>query len=163
MVRYTLVPRARSWEFLDHVHGTVPETPEEIEDCCGHVHEHTAVASREHAREWLVFLRALDCAQKGPAGYYRIGKPDRPEAIAEAFETNLFGVRELLTILSDASNPLTADAFCERLDASERGRLVSAVGTVESACESVERRLQWADLFELVSRRNDRYYLAVCR
>jgi hypothetical protein len=158
MVRYTLVPRARGWEFLDRVHRTVPDSPDEIEDCCGHLQEQTAIESREHAREWLVFLQALGCVDESTDGYYRTAKPDSPEGVADSFENSLFGVEELLAVLSNAAELLTVDELSKRIDESERDRLQSAAGTPESARESVERRLQWAELFGLVSRQDDRYY-----
>jgi hypothetical protein len=157
MVRYTLVPSARGWEFLDRVHAAVPESPATVEDCCGYLQEHTPVPTHEHAREWLVFLRSLNCVAKDENGYYRIGKPDHPEELAEAFQMALFGVTEILSVLSDKSEPLTVDAVCELLDPSDRGRLGRGAGTSESAREAVERRLQWAHLFGLVSRRDDQY------
>lgn len=161
MVRYTLVPEARGWTFLDDVHGAVPESPEGVEDCCGHIQARTSIPSREHAREWLVFLEALDCVDNEPAGYSRSEKPQDPQSLAEPFETNLFGVREILAILAGESDPLTDRAVAEGIDESVRTRLDGGAGTHDSAGDAVERRLGWAQLFGLVSRHDGHYSLVV--
>lgn len=159
MVRYTLVPPARGWGFLHHVYETVPASPEVVEDCCGHIYEQTTVASREHAREWLVFLQALGCVESGAKGYFRTENPERPEYLAEPFKNKLFGVTEILEQVSTASEPLTTATVCERLDDPVKERLQSRAGTADLARDSVERRLKWADSFGLVFRRDDRYEL----
>jgi len=113
-------------DLLRAVTQAVPLVPGSVEDCCTRIRDRTALDSREEAREWLTFCRALGLVRETDRGYYRVRDPPDGEALAAAFEENVFGARELLDALDAADEPLSAEAaFAAVRDAVprwERGR-----------------------------------------
>lgn len=158
-MRYRRLPPAATVETLREVRGAVPRSPAETDDCCARIVERTAVGTREDASAWLVFLSALGCVERSDAGYYREPRDgetrngERPiEELAGAFESGVFGVRELLSVLEEG-RPLGPAETLERLDGRTRRRL-ARTGAAE---EYVTRVLGWAEVFGLVRADDDGY------
>lgn len=160
MVRYTLVPPARGPAVLDSVSRSVPDGPEAVDDCCAHICEQTTVQSRDRAREWLVFLQALGRVAESEEGFFRTEKAVDAERLAAPFETNIFGVSEVGTVLTDAAEPLDCETITERLDETVRERITHTTDESEQVSEYVERLLSWGVLFGSFTRSDGGYTIA---
>jgi len=142
---------------LGAVHDALPLVPEDVEDCCARVVDRTVVPNRDEAREWIAFLQALDLAEETSRGYRRTGADPAQASLGPAFESNVFGVAELLEAL-DETDSLTAREAFDRLRPDvptwERDRHADweAVWT-----DRVERLLAWSVAFGLASRDGERY------
>ncbi|MFC7008299.1 hypothetical protein [Halalkalicoccus salilacus] len=103
---------------LLEIRDALPLVPEPEESCCERLVHRACVVDEETARDWLSFLRGLDLAAEGDAGYYRTR--DDPSGLGEAMIEGVYGAREVRTILDDAGEPLTADEVFERFEAVPR-------------------------------------------
>ncbi|SDJ22768.1 hypothetical protein SAMN05216226_101223 [Halovenus aranensis] len=141
-MRYRQLPPAGDWSTIEAVWQSVPTDPAETTDCCARLCDRTAVERREHASEWLVFLSALGCVTDDGDGYYRSVDSLDTEALGDRFETQVFGVSEVLAVLDAEDGPLTTAAIRSRLeDDPLRG--------IERAREGyLARLLAWGVVFE---------------
>ncbi|PSP31571.1 hypothetical protein BRC64_09670 [Halobacteriales archaeon QH_10_67_22] len=158
-MRYKVVPEPHGLDTLRAAHAAVALVPDSVEDCCTRIVDRTAIPSRDAAREWLTFLQALELVRETPQGFERVRTdPDR-ERLAEAFERRVFGARELLAALDDAT--VTADEAFEHLRPAvgEWERQRHTDWTAEWR-ERSRRLLAWAETFGLVAREDDRYRAA---
>jgi hypothetical protein len=111
-MRYKVVPEPRGVEFLLEVRDALPLVPGSVEDCCTRIRDRTGVPSRDRARAWLTFARALGLAAETPRGYHRVRGDVSQADLAAAFRERVFGARELLDALAAADAPVpAADAF----------------------------------------------------
>jgi hypothetical protein len=94
----------------------VPLVPGSEDDCCARMLDRTDLTSRDEARTWLTFLRALGLAEEQSSGFTRTREDPTPEFLAEQFRANVFGVPALLEILDDAERPLSADEVFEQFE-----------------------------------------------
>jgi hypothetical protein len=128
-MRYQMVPPPAGCERLWAVHAAIPSSP--VADCCERLCQRAHVPGRERAREWLVFLHALELARRREGSFVRARPPrrDDPEAaLVTAFRRRVYGARELLE---------TPDADPDRLLA-------------RADAEYVDRLRGWARLFDLL-------------
>jgi len=142
---------------LDAAHRALPLVPEEVDDCCARLVERTAVPDRDHAREWITFLQALGLAEETSRGYRRVRADVDPEALAEPFAENVFGVADLLAVLETGESQTTGDVFESlrpTIPAWERDRHADWETVWEGR---VARLLAWAVAFGLARRDGDRY------
>lgn len=112
-MRYKVIPGPGDQNLLHAVSDAVPLVPGSVEDCCTRIRDRTAVPSREEAREWLTFCQALGLVAETDRGYHRVRDPPDDEALATAFEENVFGAREVLDALDTADGPLDVSGAFE--------------------------------------------------
>lgn len=93
----------------------VPLVPGNEDDCCARLMDRRGFPSRDAARTWLTFLRALELAEETPSGYRRTRVDPDPETLAAALRANVFGVEPALGALAAAGGPLSAPTVFERL------------------------------------------------
>lgn len=156
-MRYRLVPPA-GMERLRTVRRAVPTDSATVEDCCAHLIGETPVCSRECAREWLVFLRALDLVATDGDGYYRTDTPIDNDAMATRFESSVFGVREVTAVLGDAEDALSVTDVFGRVQEElpqRNNRVASQEGEMY-----FERLLAWGVVLGLFARTDGRYQRA---
>jgi len=101
--------------FVATVRDALPLVPGSETDCCARLVARTDIESRDVAREWLTFLRALDLAERTDSGFRRLRTDVERDALAGAFLANVHGAREVRDSLADADGPLTADEAAERV------------------------------------------------
>jgi len=160
-VRFKRVPDPpASLDALSDYRRAVPLVPGSEDDCCARLQRRTDVATRDAARTWLTFLRALELVAKTDDGYARTRKDANPDALAEAFRERVFGAREVLSALDDG--PADADEAFEAVRPAvpqwERHRNPETWETEWR--ERVERLLAWAELLGLAERTADGYAAA---
>ncbi|MFB6129649.1 MAG: hypothetical protein ABEJ28_02385 [Salinigranum sp.] len=104
----------------------VPLVPGTQADCCGRLLRRCDFESRDVARTWLTFLRALELVEETDRGFRRLRVDPTLDRLRAAFGDRVFGAREVLDALAAAGDPLTLDdAFARvaaRVPAWERHR-----------------------------------------
>lgn len=97
--------------------------------------------SRDVARTWLTFLRALELAAKTESGSFVRRRTDpTPAHLRRAFRERIFGAQEVLSMLS--ADPTTADEAFEAFE--------DRVPTWEHHKNPDEWRVIWRDRTETV-------------
>ena len=115
MTRFKLVPPApASLDAVADAQRAVPLVPDSEDDCCARLMRRCDLPSRDVARTWLTFLRALELVTETPDGFHRQRTEPTPEHLREAFRERIFGAAELLSALESADGPLDADELFER-------------------------------------------------
>lgn len=136
----------------------VPLVPASEDDCTARLLRRLEFPSRDVARTWLTFLRALELATETPSGFVRESTEPTPEHLRSAFQRRIYGAREILDAL-DAADPRTAAAvfadFEERVPVWETHRAAGDWRDVWR--ERVERIVAWAVLLGLAAERGDGY------
>ena len=156
-MRLKVAPEPRSPAFVREVSAALPIVPGSEDDCCARVIEATDVGSREAAREWITFCRALDLAEETDSGYRRL--PDAPDdaALARAFRERVFAASEVRDAL-ETDGPRSVDEVFERVREAvptwERNRSPDWQADWR---ERVRRLLEWAVVFGLAERVDDGY------
>jgi hypothetical protein len=112
------------------------------------------VPARDEAKTWLTFLAALKLARESNRGWVRTRDPSlEVEVLAERFEANVYGARELLVTLEE-EGPLDAEAaferFREHVPRWERDRRPDEWPAVWR--RRVRNLLDWAVLLEVAER-----------
>ncbi|WP_267640304.1 hypothetical protein [Haloarchaeobius amylolyticus] len=155
-------PAPDSLDFVETAQRAVPLVPGSEDDCCARMLQRTDLVSRDQAATWLTFLRAVGLAEEGPSGFSRIRQEPTREHLQEAFLAGVFGAEDVLTILREADEPLTADAVFERYREQvpqwERHKNPNTWEEVWS--EKVEFELGWLALLDLAERTDDGYRAA---
>lgn len=161
-MRRKLVPPApetldRLWE----AHRGVPLIPGSEDDCCGRLATRLDVTPDE-GRDWLVFCQSLGLARERSRGFERVRDEKTLAELACAFETNVFGAREVLDALARSDGPLSADAVFEAFEPTvpnwERHR--DPNGWERRWRTRVADLLEWAVLFGVAERDDDGYVAA---
>jgi hypothetical protein len=147
-------------EAVTDAQSAVPLVPGSENDCCARLMRREGYESRDVAREWLTFLRALELATETDSGFKRTDREPTLENLRESFRERVFGAREALEVLARADGPLTTDEvfdrFRETVPGWERHRRSS---WVDHWAERTEQLLDWLVLLDLVERENDSYVL----
>ncbi|WP_158056055.1 hypothetical protein [Halorussus halophilus] len=114
-MRFKLVPEPPAdLDFVADAQRAVPLVPGSEDDCCARMLDRTNLTTRDEARTWLTFLRALGLAEEGKSGFTRTrADPDR-EFLAAQFEERVFGVPVVLAVLEEAKGPLSTEAVFEQ-------------------------------------------------
>jgi hypothetical protein len=87
----------------------VPLVPGSENDCCARLMRRREFPSRDEARTWLTFLRALELAEETDSGFKRTDRKPTRENVRESFVERVFGAAEALTALQNRKEPLPAD------------------------------------------------------
>ena len=115
MTRFKLVPPApASLDGIAEAQRAVPLVPGTEDDCCARLMRRLDLPSRDVARTWLTFLRALDLAAERESGFVRLSQDPTPEHLREAFLDRVYGAREVRDALD--TEPRNADAVFERFE-----------------------------------------------
>ena len=152
-MQYRQLPPGDEFTDVEAVCRAVPRSPEETDDCCGRICSRTAVESREHASQWLVFLTGLGCVSDDGEGYYRHRDVPEGEELGDWFESSIFAVEEVLGVLEHSAHPLSPGEVLEQVDESTRRRLERA----ETGVTYVTRILEWATVFDRAERTGEGY------
>lgn len=107
-------PPPADLEAVRAAQGAVPIVPGSEADCCGRLLDELDLASRDVARTWLSFLRGLDLAREGAAGFVRTRAGVDRETIAAGLVEGVFLGRELLAALGP--EPMDADGAFEAVE-----------------------------------------------
>ncbi|MFC4447793.1 hypothetical protein [Halorussus aquaticus] len=113
-MQFKLVPEPPAdFEFVADAQRAVPLVPGSEDDCCARMLDRTDLTSRDAARTWLTFLRALGLAEEQSSGFTRTREDPTREFLREQFRENVFGVPAVLETLTDAAEPLSAEEVFE--------------------------------------------------
>lgn len=139
----------------------VPLVPGSEEDCCARLMRRLDFDSRDVARTWLTFLRAMELAEETADGeFVRLRTEPTAEHLREAFERRIYGAADVLEHLS--ADPTTVedafDGFEARVPVWERHR--AAENWRDVWTERVGRMLEWAVLLGVAERREGGYVAA---
>jgi hypothetical protein len=159
-VRFKLLPEPpASLDLVADAQRAVPLVPGSEDDCCARLMRRLDFPSRDVARTWLTFLRALELARETASGSFVRESTDPTEAhLREAFHERVYGAREVLAAL-DTDDPVDVDTvfadFEERVPVWETHRAAEDWRDVWR--ERVERILAWAVRLDLAAERDDGY------
>jgi len=76
--------------FVADAQRAVPLVPGSESDCCGRLLRRLDLSSRDAAREWLTFLRALGLAEETDSGFRRTHVDADPERLRSAFRGRVY-------------------------------------------------------------------------
>jgi hypothetical protein len=161
-VKFKLLPEPPdSVATVAEIHSAVPLVPDGESSCCARLIARTDLGSRDAAKTWLTFLRALELVEETEGQYRRLPHEVDPARLRRSFRDRVYLVEDVLTVLDAAEDPLGAAAVFERLSAAvpewERHRHEDA-GDVWR--DRVRRLLEWATVLGLAERAEDGYVTA---
>ena len=161
-MRFKLVPEPpEDLDFVADAQRAVPLVPGTEDDCCARLLERTELPSRDRARTWLTFLRALGLAEEGPSGFTRTRRDPDPDYLRERFRENVFGVPTVLEALDDANRPLSVDEVFERFRETvptwEHHKNPNSWEDIWR--ERLDHVLGWCALLRIVEKTDDDYVL----
>ncbi|ODR81685.1 hypothetical protein BG842_20565 [Haladaptatus sp. W1] len=145
-------------DFVSDVQRAVPLIPGTEDDCCARLMRRIGFQSRDVARTWLTFLRALELAKKTDSGFVRIRRDPDEEALAEALQTRVYGVSTVLNVLPEdewLESEAVFERFSDEIPTWERYKDPTRVEDVWR--ERVGNMLEWAVLLGLAERSEDGY------
>jgi hypothetical protein len=161
-VKFKLVPEAP--ETLDDVadaQRAIPLVPGSEDDCCARLMRREDFPSRDVARTWLTFLRALELVAETDSGFVRLDTDPTDAHLRAAFVERIYGAEELLRTLDD-EGPLTADdafeGFETRVPVWEHYKNPSRWQTIWR--DRVETILEWFTLLGLAEKTDAGYVAA---
>lgn len=156
-MRFKVVPEPRTLEFVADAQGAVPLVPETEDDCCARLLDRLDLVSRDEAREWLTFLRALGLVETGERGFHRRRVEPRRDDLTRAFRERVHGAEAVLDALA-ADGPLDPEGVYERVaDTFPRWERDRHADPEEVWRERVRRLVEWAVVFGLAEREDGRY------
>jgi hypothetical protein len=111
-VKFKLVPAApSSVGFVERAQRAVPLVPGSEDDCCARLMDRLDLPSRDVARTWLTFLRALELVEETAAGFRRTDAEATVEACRAGLLDRVFAAATVRDAL-DAEEPRSAgDVF----------------------------------------------------
>ncbi|WP_225917783.1 hypothetical protein [Halobaculum rubrum] len=167
-MKFKLVPEPpETVAFVADAQAAVPLVPGSEDDCCARLMRRLGFRSRDVARTWLTFLRALGLAEETDDGFKRLRADPTPEHLRGQFLAGVYGAGDVADALLAAgpagdsdgdADGLTVDeafaAFVDRVPNWERFR----TSDWESVWrERVERHLRWFVLLDLAEERDGAY------
>lgn len=150
-MQFKLVPEAPpSLDRVAEAHAAVPLVPGSEDDCCARLMRRVGFRSRDVARTWLTFLRAVGLAEETPDGFKRLRENPTPDLLRERLLEGVYGASDTADALLASEDTLGTDdafaAFADRVPNWERYR----TDDWESVWrERVERHLEWFVLLDL--------------
>ncbi|WP_137284872.1 hypothetical protein [Halorussus salinisoli] len=159
-MKFKLVPEPPAdLDFVADAQRAVPLVPGSEDDCCARMLDRTDLTSRDAARTWLTFLRALGLAEEQSSGFTRTRQDPTTEFLREQFRENVFGVPAVLEILAEAEGPLSAgevfEQFRDEVPTWEHHKNPNSWEEIWG--ERVGYLLDWCLLLELVEEANGKY------
>ena len=159
-MRFKHVPPAPpSLDTVTAARRAIPLVPDPEADCCARLLDRLDLPSRDVARTWLTFLRALGLVERTDSGFRRTDADADPERLRSALLDRAFPAAETLAALRAADGPLAADEVFgrvrERVPRWERHRNPRRWEDVWR--ERVERLLGWLVLLDLAAREDGGY------
>ncbi|WP_115864857.1 hypothetical protein [Halorussus litoreus] len=159
-MQFKLVPEPPAdLDFVADAQRAVPLVPGSEDDCCARLLDRTDLTSRDDARTWLTFLRALGLAEEQSSGFTRTRRDPDPEFLRERFRDHVFGVPAVLEILNAAEGPLSSgevfDEFKSEVPTWEHHKNPNSWEEIWS--ERVGYLLDWAVLLGLVEEVDGEY------
>jgi hypothetical protein len=158
MTRFKLVPEPPdSVERIAEAQRAVPLVPGTEDDCCARLVRRLDFPSRDVARTWLTFLRALELAEERDAGFVRLSREPTREYLQGRLLDRVYGAQEVLDALGD--EPRDADAVFERFEerVPEWEHRKDPSGWRETWRERVGYLLDWLVLLDIAERRDGGY------
>ncbi|QLG26118.1 hypothetical protein HUG10_00560 [Halorarum halophilum] len=160
-MKFKLVPEPPADRgFVTDVQAAVPLIPESEDDCCARLMRRCDLRSRDIARTWLTFLRALGLAEETPSGFRRVRASPTVDDLRRSFLDGVYGATDVADALASAddTDPLTVDeafeALRDRVPTWERTRTDDWEGVWT---DRAERMLGWFVLLDLAERRGEDY------
>ena len=164
-MKFKLVPEPPDTvAFVADAQAAVPLVPGSEDDCCARLMQRLGFRSRDVARTWLTFLRALDLAEETDDGFKRLRADPTSAYLRERFLSGVYGAGDVADSLLAAESGdgsdgdaggLTADeafaAFVDRVPNWERFRTTDWESVWR---ERVERHLWWFVLLGLAEERD---------
>lgn len=133
-MKFKLVPAApESLDTVADAQRAVPLVPGTEDDCCARLMRRVGFDSRDVARTWLTFLRALELAEETPSGFRRTDREPTRSNLRESFTSRVFAADAVLEVLGGAGEALDADEVFE------------SVRDAVSAWERHRRPRQWEE------------------
>jgi hypothetical protein len=157
-MQFKLVPPAPdSVQFVADAQRAVPLVPGTEDDCCARLRDRLDLPSRDVARTWLTFLRALELVAERESGFVRLSQEPTPTHLRTALLDRVYGARELSESLG--SEPVTTASAFERFEGRipEWERHKDPAGWRETWRERVSHLLDWLVLLGLAERHEDGY------
>jgi hypothetical protein len=157
-MRFKLVPAAPERpERVREAQRAVPLVPGTEDDCCARLMRRLDFPSRDVARTWLTFLRALELAEERESGFVRLPQEPTPDHLRAAFRERVYGAREVLAALDE--RPSDADAVFARFEerVPEWEHYKDPAGWRETWRERVGHLLEWLVLLDLVDHCEEGY------
>jgi hypothetical protein len=115
VTRFKLVPPPpESLDAVATAQRAVPLVPDSEDDCCARLMRRCDLPSRDVARTWLTFLRALELVEETEDGFRRLQTDPTRDHLREVVPRRVFGAAELLDALATSDGPLDVDALFER-------------------------------------------------
>lgn len=159
-----LKPLPEPPETLDAVRKAqraLPLVPGSENDCCARLMRRRGFPSRDVARTWLTFLRALELAAETESGFKRTGRDPTTEHLRESFVRRVFGAEEALAALEERETALPAsEAFTELRGMVPGWERHKQRGWEDVWADRVGDLLEWLVLLDL-AKRTDAGYVAV--
>lgn len=167
-MKFKLVPEApETVAFVADAQAAVPMVPGSEDDCCARLMRRLGFRSRDVARTWLTFLRALGLAEETDDGFKRLPGDPTPAYVREQFLAGVYGAGDVADAILAAEGTgdsdgdatgLTVDeafaAFVDRVPNWERFR----TDDWESVWrDRVGRHLAWFALLDLAEERDGAY------
>lgn len=110
-MRFKLVPEPPTeLERVREAQRAVPLVPGDEDDCCARLARRCGFPSRDVARTWLTFLRALELAEETPSGYRRTDADPTPEHLRRAVLDRVLLAPAALAVLAGSDEPRDVDA-----------------------------------------------------
>lgn len=158
-MQFKLVPPAPpDLEFVAAAQRAVPLVPGSEDDCCARLQSRLDLPSRDVARTWLTFLRALELAVETRSGFKRRRTDPTPEHLQDAFRRRIYGADHLLIALRESGDPVNGEAAYEQFrDRVPTWETYKQADWEDVWRERVERILEWFDLLELAERTEEGY------
>lgn len=162
-MKFKLVPPApRDLAFVAEAQRAVPLVPGSEDDCCGRLLRRLDLPSRDVARTWLTFLRALELAEETPSGFRRLRVDPTEDHLRDAFRRRVFGAEDVLATLEATDGPLTVDdafgAFRDRVPVWEHHKNPHKWDAIWS--ERVGDILDWLVVLQLAEQTDEGYVAA---
>ncbi|MFB6103313.1 MAG: hypothetical protein ABEJ73_12225 [Haloplanus sp.] len=157
-------PAPDDFAFVERAQRAVPLVPGAEDDCCARLMDRLDLPTRDTARTWLTFLRALELAAETPSGFRRTDTEATVENCREALFDRVFAADAVRDALErgrgrtdgETGVPLTTDEVFERvretIPAWERHRNAAWEDVWR---ERVEYLLEWLTLLGAADRVGD--------